>query len=75
MLLYFLKSLNIKEVYLAGVDGYSPDYDDNYVDNKMNIYLDRIERLAINSGISENLKYLNNDMKLINVTSIKNIKW
>lgn len=56
MLVKFLISQGIKKVYIAGMDGYSPNPDENYADQKMNFFTEKEIAEKKNAGIITILK-------------------
>ena len=56
MLIGLLINCNVKKVYIAGMDGYSPNPDENYADNKMKFYTEKGLAEKKNLGINEILK-------------------
>ncbi len=56
MLIHFLVSQGIKKVYIAGMDGYSTNPDENYADQKMNFYTQKELVEKKNTGMITVLK-------------------
>ena len=64
MLIKFLISLGVNEIYLAGMDGYSHDIDDNYAEHNMAFVTKRAILDAMNLGMC---KVLNQYSKQVNI--------
>ena len=71
MLTKLLLRLNVKKLYIAGMDGYSANPDENYAEQKMNIHTDKEEADKKNSGIMKVLKEIGQDMEIEFVTTPK----
>lgn len=56
MLIQFLISQGVKKVLIAGMDGYSPNPDENYADQKMNFVTEKEAAEKKNNGIMSVLK-------------------
>ena len=56
MLIKFLIGSGIKKVYIAGMDGYSPNPEENYADQKMNFYTEKELAEKKNAGMIAVLK-------------------
>ena len=56
MLIRFLLNLGCKDIYLAGIDGYSTDYDNNYVDERYTVVTPKAVLELMNSGIEKILE-------------------
>lgn len=56
MLIKFLMDFGVQKIYIAGIDGYSVDPDDNYANREMNIYNQRAVSEAINAGMTKVLR-------------------
>ncbi len=56
MLIKFLINCGINKVYIAGMDGYSPNPDENYADKKMNFYTEKELAEKKNAGMIEVIK-------------------
>lgn len=68
MAVRFLIKYGVKEVYLAGFDGYSHDSGENYGDSNM-VYITKNDVLdAMNKGIANVLKEYKKSIKIIFVT-------
>lgn len=67
MLLYFLKSVSIKEVYLAGCDGFDI-LNSNYSDISLNHYMSINTKEELNKIVRNNINYLRKYMKIHFIT-------
>lgn len=56
MLVKFLISQGIKKVYVAGMDGYSPNTDENYADQRMNFFTEKELAEKKNAGMASVLR-------------------
>lgn len=73
MAIKFFKSYGLKEIFLAGFDGYSYDAKENYANSQM-IFINRNAVLdAINEGMIEVLHALSKDIKISFLTTPKHI--
>lgn len=69
MLIKFLISKGIKKVYIAGMDGYSPNQDENYADQKMNFYTEKEIAEKKNAGMISVLKEYKKQIEIEMVTT------
>ena len=53
MLLRLLLQLDVKEIWLAGMDGYSPDARDNYAQEELELPHSREALEAMNRGMNQ----------------------
>lgn len=53
MVIKFLINSNIKKVNIVGVDGYSSDFEDNFIDNSMNFYASKNTFITLNKGMNK----------------------
>lgn len=74
MLIKLLIQLGVKRIYLAGMDGYSLNPDDNYVNKDLNIVLEKKAIEAKNEGLNRVLKAMNKDVEIIFVTTPKYVR-
>ena len=74
MLIKFLINLGVKDIYLAGLDGYSHDRELNYADNKMSIITQNAVLDALNQGITTVLKEYSNEFHIEFLTEPKHIR-
>ncbi len=56
MLIKLLINLGVRKVFIAGMDGYSVNLDDNYADKQMNLFTHRAMMESMNKGMSYMLK-------------------
>ena len=68
MLLNFLVTLNVPEVYLAGLDGYSSDLSENYINNDLLFVMPSENVELVNNEIKKELTKLSEKIKLNFVT-------
>ncbi len=71
MAIRFLRSFGVKEVYLAGFDGYSHDIDENYINDDMTLVIRRAVADARNEAMKKALLSLSESIKIIFVTSTR----
>ncbi|MBR4328933.1 MAG: aldolase catalytic domain-containing protein [Candidatus Riflebacteria bacterium] len=74
MLIRFLMNLGVKDIYLAGLDGYSHDRELNYADNKMAIITQNAVLDVLNQGITIVLKEYSKEINIEFLTEQKHIK-
>lgn len=68
MLIKLLMLLGVKKIFIAGMDGYSPIFEENYADQKMNLYTKRELAEQKNIGITTVLKSMATDVEIQFVT-------
>lgn len=73
MLIKFLIKQGVKKIYIAGMDGYSPNSDENYADKKMNFYTEKDEAEKKNAGMNAVLKEFSKSINIEFLTSQKYI--
>ncbi len=71
MSIKFLMSQGIKKVLIAGMDGYSPNPDENYADQKMNLYTEKELAEKKNAGIISVLKEYQKEIEIEMLTTPK----
>ncbi len=71
MLIRFLITRGIKKVYIAGMDGYSPNPDENYADQKMNFYTEKELAEKKNAGMIAVLKEYQKEIEVEMLTTPK----
>lgn len=69
MLLNLLKNCDVKEVTLAGFDGFKYRYDENYYNDSLVLQINESELNEKQTRIKEQLKKLSNDMTINFLTS------
>ncbi len=74
MLVKFLVGLGVRKVYIAGMDGYSPDPEANYAQHWMNGYVHRAVTDALNRGMSEVLAKFREEVEIEFVTGMRYVK-
>lgn len=74
MAIKFLMNYGVKEILLAGFDGYSHDYRDNYANSSMELITKNALLDAMNIGMSEVLKLYSKDIKITYLTTPKHVK-
>ena len=67
-------NLGVKDIYLAGLDGYSHDRELNYADNKMAIITQNAVLDVLNQGITIVLKEYSKEINIEFLTEQKHIK-
>ncbi len=73
MLIRFLINLGVKDIYLAGLDGYSHNREENYADNKMSIIAQNLVLDMLNQGITKVLKQYSKQSNIKFLTQPKHI--
>ena len=74
MAIKFLISCGVKEVFLAGFDGYSHDTTENYADSKMEFINKDLVLDAMNKGMEMMLKEYAKDIKISFLTTPKFVR-
>lgn len=74
MLIKFLIGLGVKKIYIAGMDGYSPDPEANYAEHWMNGYVQRAMAEGMNTGMSKVLTEFRREVEIEFVTSVRYVK-
>lgn len=69
MLIKFLTNIGVKKIYLAGMDGYSMDFNENYADEKMSILMGKEMVEKKNAGMISVLKTLNKEAEILFLTT------
>ncbi|MCD7804491.1 MAG: aldolase catalytic domain-containing protein [Oscillospiraceae bacterium] len=69
MLVKFLMQLGARKVYIAGIDGYSTDPNQNFADEKMTFYTKKAVFEAMNEGMTEVLKKYKEEIEIEYVTT------
>lgn len=75
MLIKYLIKLGVKEILIAGVDGYSSNINGNFVNNRMEFLTTNKNFEMMNKGISSILKKYRNDINISFITKHKYIKF
>lgn len=71
MLIKYLLQLGAEKIYIAGIDGYSADASQNFVDEKMNFYTQKKVFESMNDGLSKAIKQLKKQIAIEYVTTAK----
>ncbi len=74
MAVKFLSSYGVKEILLAGFDGYSHDVKENYGDSQMEMITRNAVLDAMNVGMTEVLRLFSRDVKISFLTSPRHIE-
>lgn len=74
MAIKFLIGYGVKQILLAGFDGYSHDSKENYANSSMEFITKNALLDAMNTGMSEVLKMYSNDIKISYLTMPKYVK-
>lgn len=74
MLIKFLVKMGVKKIYIAGMDGYSPDPEGNYARHWMNVYAQRAVMEALNQGMSEVLCEFSREVGIEFITGMRYVK-
>lgn len=75
MMIKLLINLGVKEVYLAGFDGYSYVNEQNYVANELKLIYQKDDSDALNRGINKVLNHYRNLIKINFITTPKFLKF
>ena len=73
MLVKYLINLGVKNIYLAGLDGYSHYIEENYADNKMAFITHNAVLDTMNKGIADVLKQYSKEVSISFLTQPKHI--
>lgn len=73
MLIKYLIQLGARKVYIAGIDGYSTDASQNFVNQKMNFYTQKAVYEAMNDGMTKVMKQFEESIVIEYVTTAKHI--
>ncbi len=71
MLAKLLLQLGVKKLYIAGMDGYSANPDENYADEKMNFHTEKALAEKKNAGMSAVLREIRKEMDVEFITTPK----
>lgn len=74
MLIKYLITMGVKEIYLAGMDGYSHDAYENYAEHSMAIITRKAVLNAMNAGMSHMLKEYSEEVDIKFLTQPKFVK-
>ncbi len=74
MAIKFLINMGIGKIVLAGFDGYSSNYEDNYASHDLAIITKNALLQSLNSGLSSAIKQLQNEVSIEFLTEQKHIK-
>lgn len=69
MLARLLSNIGVNKLYLAGMDGYSSNSDDNYADKNMNIFTERQISQSKNNGLMKVLKDIQKSVDIEFITT------
>ena len=73
MLIRYLIMLGVETVYIAGLDGYSTDISENFVEAKMAFRSERDVMERMNVGLSKELRRMRNEIQLEYITPPKHV--
>lgn len=73
MLIKFLIQLGAQKIYIAGIDGYSPDPTENFSDQRMNFFTQKNNFEAMNDGMNKMLEEYQKDIDIEYITTPKYI--
>ena len=71
MLIKYLFQLGARKIYISGIDGYSTDPSQNFVDEKMNFYAQKKVFESMNEGLTKAIKQLKEQIDIEYVTTAK----
>lgn len=74
MLIRLLINLGVKEIQLAGIDGYMADYEDNYSDKSLKLIMPKHITEKMNAGITELLQEYSKEANIYFVTTPRHLK-
>lgn len=74
MAIKFLMHYGVKEIYLAGFDGYSHDVKENYGDSQMAFITRNAVLDAMNNGMSAIMKQYSKHINIIFLTEEKHVR-
>ena len=75
MFLKFLAKFKISKIYIAGLDGFSLNYDNNYYTEDLNFYYNKQQIEHINRGLKKGITKVSKVMNIISITDFNNIRW
>lgn len=75
MLFKYLEDQGVKEIFVAGLDGYSHDVNDNYADDNMIIKTSNEWFDKRNEGLNLYIKNLSGRIKISSITNMKYIRF
>lgn len=73
MLLKLLIELEVKNVFIAGLDGYSMNISQNFADNSMSIYANESLFAAMNNGINQVIREYSKKINIVFLTQTRYI--
>lgn len=73
MLIKFLIQLGVKKVYIAGIDGYSVDVEQNFADQRMSFITRKANFEAMNVGMNKVIKQFSENIELEFITTPKHV--
>lgn len=73
MLIKFLIQLGAQKIYIAGIDGYSPDPMENFADQRMIFFTQKNNFEAMNDGMNKMLKEYQKEIDIEYITTPKYI--
>ena len=74
MLIKFLIKLKAAKIYIAGVDGYSADPTENFVNQSMNFYTKKMTFEAMNKGLNAALRDFSADIDIEYLTTPRYVR-
>ena len=74
MAIKMLISFGVKEVYLAGFDGYSHEPKENYLDDKMAVVAKNAMLDSMNEGMNKALEEFSKEISIHFLTTVKHLK-
>lgn len=74
MLIKYLIILGAKKIYIAGLDGYSNDPNQNFANERMNFFTKKNVFEAMNAGMNDVIKEYSKEVKIEFVTTPKYVK-
>lgn len=73
MLIRLLIDLGVKNVFIAGLDGYSMNMSQNFADNSMSIYANEAMFAAMNVGLNQVIREYSKDINIAFLTNTRYI--
>ncbi len=73
MAINFFIEYGVKEIYLAGFDGYSHDISENYIDNRMSLIIKNAMLDTMNTGMTKVIKNYSQSLDIKFLTSPRHI--
>ena len=71
MMLNILRKIGVKEIYLAGFDGYELNNSDNFYDNSLSFIIDKNKAKELNESLKKYIKLYKKELNITFITKSK----